>query len=125
MILQSALCGRRVMHIIVFPSLHHLCHLWEQYEPVSEGLGERSRKQRHCWWFLTIIQVVNWGETELGPVMYMWWRPGKDQSLPAGLVETSVRGEHFSCPCSSLWVTFRQPGCEGHFSFLATLGICS
>lgn len=44
MILQSALCGRRVMHIIGFPSLHHLCRLWEQYEPVSEGLHRKIKK---------------------------------------------------------------------------------
>lgn len=37
----------------------------------------------------------------LGPVMYIRWRPRKDQSLPAGFVKISMEGEHFGRPCSS------------------------
>lgn len=95
------------MHIIGFPSLHHLCHLREEHEPAAEGPVDLHRKIKKAKALLAVSDHRSghelWGETGLGPVTYIRWRPGKDQSLSAGLVEASAKGENFSHPCSSLF----------------------
>lgn len=95
------------MHAVGFTSVHHLRHLWEQHEPAPEGPVDLHRKIKKA---KTLSMVFDhhsgrelWGETTLGPVMYIQWRPGKDQSLCAGLVETSAKGESFSHPYSGLF----------------------
>ena len=95
------------MHIIGFPSLCHLCHLREQHEPASEGPVDLHRKIKKAK-ALPAVPDHRSGhelraETALGPVTYIRWRPGKDQSLSAGLAETSAKGQRFSHPCSGLF----------------------
>lgn len=75
-------------------------------KPASEGPVDVHRKIKKAKALSAVSDHRSghelWGETALGPVTYIWWRPGKDQSLSAGLVDTSAKGEHFSLPCSSL-----------------------
>lgn len=107
MILQSGPFGRRFMRIIGFPNLHHFCDPWEQHTPPSGGPVDLHKKIMKARALLRASDHHSgrelWGETVLGPVTYIRWRPGEDQSLSAGFVEPSAKGECFSHPCSSLF----------------------
>lgn len=112
------------MHTVGFTSVHHLRHLWEQHEPAPEGpvdLHRKIRKQRHCQWFLIIIQVMSSGEKQhlvlwctysgdqvrIRVCLHDLWRPQRKERV--SVIPAVV----------CFQVPFKQPGCEaGHISYL-------
>lgn len=102
------------MHITGFLHPHHLCHLRNQHEPEFEEPIGPHRKIKKAKALPAVSDHPSghevWGESALGPVMCLQWTPGKDQSLPAGLAKTWVKGECFSSPCNSLFAGPLQIG---------------